>query len=93
MINKNEPASLIGSKLNLFLGDDESVQMGRFRSDTQLNIYTSIFSAAVPVILLFLTRSFKEFEETSGSSKALIFLELSLDLGISFRISLLISSF
>ena len=68
MINENEPALTIGSKLNPFLCDDEYEQMGCLKSDAQPIMYTSIFSAGVPVILLFLTRSFKEFEEASGSS-------------------------
>ena len=33
-------------------------------------IYMFTFSAGVPGIFLFLTRSFKEFEEKSGTSKA-----------------------
>ena len=32
-INENEPASMIGSKLNPLFCDDEWVQMGRLRND------------------------------------------------------------
>ena len=35
--------------------------------------FMSTVSAGVPVILLFLTRSSKEFEEKSGSSKTFVF--------------------
>ena len=52
-------------------------------------IYMFTFSAGLPVIFLFLTRSSKEFEEKSGTSKAFgVFLDkLSFDLGISFFIA------
>ncbi|RMX52136.1 hypothetical protein pdam_00015163, partial [Pocillopora damicornis] len=45
----------------------------------------STVSAGVPVILLFLTRSFKEFEKKSCSSKTFGFFsnKLSLERGIS----------
>ena len=60
--------------------------MDRLRNDAQLNICTSIFSSEVLVILLFLTRSFKEFEEISGSTKTFRFFSTNYHLtkGIPF---------
>ena len=55
----------------------------------------STVSAGVPVILLFLTRSFREFEKKNYSSKTFGFFSnnLSLELGISCFFSSLILSF
>ena len=66
--------------------------MGRLKSDAQPIMYTSIFSAGVPVILLLLTRSFKEFEEASGSSNTLGFFWTNY-VENSFCFVLLISAF
>ena len=62
MIEETESMLTIGLKLNHFLSFVEKVQIGRFRSDAQLNMST--VSAQVPVILLFLTCS-----STAVSSK------------------------
>ena len=49
MIEENELMLTIGLKLNHFLSFVEKVEIGRFRSDAQLNMST--VSAQVPVIL------------------------------------------
>ena len=61
----------------------EKVQIGRFRSDAQLNMST--VSAQVPVILLFLTCSSTEFEAKRSGSKTFGFFSIKLEL--SLRIS------
>ena len=38
VIDENEPALIISSKLNSFLCNDKKVQMGHSKSDAQLNI-------------------------------------------------------
>jgi len=53
VIVEHESLIIIGLKVNHFFCEVEKVQIGRLRSDAQLNMST--VSAQVPVILLFLT--------------------------------------
>ena len=61
VIDEHELVIIIGLKVNHFFCDVAKVQIGRLSSDGQLNM--SRVSAQMPVILLFLSCSFTEFEE------------------------------
>ena len=67
VIDEHELVIIIGLKVNHFFCDVAKVQIGRFSSDGQLNMST--VSAQMPVILLFLSCSFTEFEEKSSGWK------------------------
>ena len=62
MIDEHEPVIMTGLKSKTLFCDVEKLQIAH--SDAQLNM-SKVF-AHVPVILLLLTCSFKEFEEKSS---------------------------
>jgi len=64
VIGEDESVIISGLKVNHFFFDIKKVQIGHLSSDTQLNMST--VSAQVPVIMLFLTCSFTEFEENDS---------------------------
>lgn len=94
VINENELALIIGSKLHPLLCDDEWVQMGRLRSDVQGN--------KCPHFLLEFLWSCFSWQDPPGSSRRKVaprknirvFLDkLYLNLRISFCFPSLVSSF
>ena len=67
VINENESALIIGSKLNPFFCDDDDTNLSPKERCTTDDMST--VSAGGPVIFLFQTRSFKEFKKKGDSSK------------------------
>ena len=75
VMNANESALIIGSKLNPFSCDDEWYNLNWSLKERCTTDDISIVSIGIPVILLFLTRFFEEFEKKSYYSETWIFLK------------------